>query len=44
MKLITVRSDSRVTAHSTSYRRQLSPFQCIKPNEHHSEDTEEIVC
>ena len=29
MKLITVRSDSRVTAHSTSYRRQLSPFQCI---------------
>ena len=29
MKLITVRSDGRVTAHSTSYRRQLSPFQCI---------------
>ena len=29
MKLITVRSDNRVTAHSTSYRRQLSPFQYI---------------
>ena len=41
MKLITVRSDSRVRAKSTAYGGQLFPY---KPNEHHSEDPEEIVC
>ena len=45
MKMITVRSDSRVRAQSTACLRwAVIPLSAYKPNEHHSEDTEEIVC